>query len=185
MATGSPSEAEMCDLGVPQPFSQLVKTPPFTTSPTELRNHYRTVPITATNAQCSALNAMTGEAHCTAVEGVFFSKRTCGESFSFLPLLLSLPQKEISNSKAPVAVFGPCTQMLHLLLLIHEIRGNITCVAFRGAPVENGRSARLKGREAKCDSRSLTNEKEIKREIMSADIQVEMRTVVMSQFNKA
>lgn len=49
----------------------------------------------------------------------FFSKRTCGESFSFLPLLLSLPQKEISNSKAPVAIFGPCTQMLHLLLLIH------------------------------------------------------------------
>lgn len=39
--------------GVPQPFSQLVKTLSFTTSPPELCNHYHSVALTTTNAQCS------------------------------------------------------------------------------------------------------------------------------------
>lgn len=53
MVTASPPETELCDLGVPQPFSQLVKTPSFTTSPPESCHHYRSVPLTTIHAQCS------------------------------------------------------------------------------------------------------------------------------------
>lgn len=48
-------EIEMCDLEVPQPFSQLLETPSFTTPihSSKSCNHYRSLPFITVHRQCS------------------------------------------------------------------------------------------------------------------------------------